>query len=127
MANSQTSINDQQESQPFETDFENLLLAHRLISEIRKNPSQISLTVTGNGLMELIRAIRTVLLKEVEQEKANSSYQDELITKKEVMDNLHISQTTLWLWEKKKYLVPVKIGRRVFYKRRDIEKLKEGK
>lgn len=82
MANSQTSINDQQESQPFETDFENLLLAHRLISEIRKNPSQISLTVTGNGLMELIRAIRTVLLKEVEQEKANSSYQDELITKK---------------------------------------------
>ena len=127
MANSQTSINDQQESQPFETDFENLLLAHRLISEIRKNPSQISLTVTGNGLMELIRAIRTVLLKEVEQEKANSSYQDELITKKEVMDNLHISPTTLWLWEKKKYLVPVTIGRRVFYKRRDIEKLKEGK
>lgn len=127
MANSQTSINDQQESQPFETDFENLLLAHRLISEIRKNPSQISLTVTGNGLMELIRAIRTVLLKEVEQEKANSSYQDELITKKEVMDNLHISPATLWLWEKKKYLVPVKIGRRVFYKRRDIEKLKEGK
>lgn len=127
MANSQTSINDQQESQPFETDFENLLLAHRLISEIRKNPSQISLTVTGNGLMELIRAIRTVLLKEVEQEKTNSSYQDELITKKEVMDNLHISPTTLGLWEKKKYLVPVKIGRRVFYKRRDIEKLKEGK
>lgn len=127
MANSQTSINDQQESQPFETDIENLLLAHRLISEIRKNPSQISLTVTGNGLMELIRAIRTVLLKEVEQEKANSSYQDELITKKEVMDNLHISPTTLWLWEKKKYLVPVKTGRRVFYKRRDIEKLKEGK
>lgn len=127
MANSQTSINDQQESQPFETDIENLLLAHRLISEIRKNPSHISLTVTGNGLMELIRAIRTVLLKEVEQEKANSSYQDELITKKEVMDNLHISPTTLWLWEKKKYLVPVKIGRRVFYKRRDIEKLKEGK
>ena len=127
MANSQTSINDQQESQPFETDIENLLLAHRLISEIRKNPSQISLTVTGNGLMELIRAIRTVLLKEVEQEKANSSYQDELITKKEVMDNLHISPTILSLWEKKKYLVPVKIGRRVFYKRRDIEKLKEGK
>ena len=77
--------------------------------------------------MELIKAIRIVLLEEAEIEKANSSKQDELITKKEVMENLNVSPTTLWLWEKRKYLVPVKIGRRVFYKHQDINKLMEGK
>ena len=60
--------------------------------------------------------------------KANQQDSDiELITKQDVIDKLHVSSTTLWIWEKRKNLVPVKIGRRIFYKRRDVNNLMGGK
>ena len=111
-----------------ETNFENELLMSQLISEIRKNPDHISLTMTGTGLMELIKAVQQVIYEEINEEKANQQDSDiELITKQDVIDKLHVSSTTLWIWEKRKYLVPVKIGRRIFYKRRDVNNLMGGK
>lgn len=111
-----------------ETNFENELLMSQLISEIRKNPDHISLTMTGTGLMELIKAVHQVIYEEINEEKANQQDSDiELITKQDVIDKLHVSSTTLWIWEKRKYLVPVKIGRRIFYKRRDVNNLMGGK
>ena len=110
------------------TNFENKLLLSQLITEIRKNPDHISLTMTGTGLMELIKAIQQVIYEEITEEKANQQDSDiELITKQDVIDKLHVSSTTLWIWEKRKYLVPVKIGRRIFYKRRDVNNLMDGK
>ena len=109
-------------------DFEKKLLMSQLISEIRKNPDHISITMTGTGLMELIKAIQQVIYEEITEEKANQHDSDiELITKQDVIDKLHVSSTTLWIWEKRKYLVPVKIGRRIFYKRRDVNNLMDGK
>ena len=109
-------------------DFENKLLMSQLISEIRKNPDHISITMTGSGLMELARAIQQVLHEEIEAEKNKASDSElGLMTRQEVQDKLNICPTTLWHWEKAKYLVPVKLGRRVFYKRQDIEKLICGK
>ncbi|MBQ5561108.1 MAG: helix-turn-helix domain-containing protein [Lachnospiraceae bacterium] len=111
-----------------ETNFENELLMSQLISEIRKNPDHISLTITGTGLVELIKAVQQVIYEEINEEKANQQDSDiELITKQDVIDKLHVSSTTLWIWEKRKYLVPVKIGRRIFYKRRDVNNLMGGK
>ncbi len=111
-----------------ETNIENELLMSQLISEIRKNPDHISLTITGTGLVELIKAVQQVIYEEINEEKANQQDSDiELITKQDVIDKLHVSSTTLWIWEKRKYLVPVKIGRRIFYKRRDVNNLMGGK
>ncbi len=111
-----------------ETNNENELLMSQLISEIRKNPDHISLTITGTGLVELIKAVQQVIYEEINEEKANQQDSDiELITKQDVIDKLHVSSTTLWIWEKRKYLVPVKIGRRIFYKRRDVNNLMGGK
>lgn len=111
-----------------EINIENELLMSQLISEIRKNPDHISLTMTGTGLMELIKAVQQVIYEEINEEKANQQDSDiELITKQDVIDKLHVSSTTLWIWEKRKYLVPVKIGRRIFYKRRDVNNLMGGK
>ena len=109
-------------------DFENKLLMSQLISEIRKNPDHISITVTGTGLMELTKAIQQVLHEEIEAEKKKTSDSElGLMTRQEVQDKLNISPTTLWHWEKAKYLVPIKLGRRVYYKRQDIENLIYGK
>lgn len=123
-----TSFKGMSKDPILETNFENELLMSQLISEIRKNPDHISLTMTGTGLMELIKAVQQVIYEEINEEKANQQDSDiELITKQDVIDKLHVSSTTLWIWEKRKYLVPVKIGRRIFYKRRDVNNLMGGK
>ena len=123
-----TSFKGMSKDPILETNFENELLMSQLISEIRKNPDHISLTMTGTGLVELIKAVQQVIYEEINEEKANQQDSDiELITKQDVIDKLHVSSTTLWIWEKRKYLVPVKIGRRIFYKRRDVNNLMGGK
>lgn len=123
-----TSFKGMSKDPILETNFENEFLMSQLISEIRKNPDHISLTMTGTGLMELIKAVQQVIYEEINEEKANQQDSDiELITKQDVIDKLHVSSTTLWIWEKRKYLVPVKIGRRIFYKRRDVNNLMGGK
>ena len=47
----------------------------------------------------------------------------EYIPKKEAIDLLGVCNATLWHWARSGYLVPVKLGRRVFYRRTDIQRL----
>ena len=127
MITNQTNLKELSEEAIFDTNLENILLANQLVSEIHKNPNHIILTLTETGVNAIIKAIRLALLEEMRVKESDSSDQESLITKKEVMEKLNISSTTLWIWEKRKYLVPVKIGRRIFYKRQDIEDLTNGK
>ena len=116
----QTCFNGTSKEPILETNFENMLLASQLVSEIHKKPDQISLTLTGAGLIELVKTIRLMLLEEIESLPPKESNSEVgVMTKQEVIEKLNVSSTTLWLWEKKKYLISVKIGRRIFYRRRD--------
>lgn len=47
--------------------------------------------------------------------------QEKLLPKAEVLQKFNICNATLWHWEKKKYIVPVKIGRKVYYRQADVE------
>jgi len=49
--------------------------------------------------------------------------EDEYLTRKEVMRLLKISESTSFRWQKKGILKPIKIGKKVLFKRADIEKL----
>lgn len=46
--------------------------------------------------------------------------ENEFMTRKQVEEMLHVNRTTLWRWEKDKYLCPVRIGRRVLYRRESV-------
>lgn len=50
-----------------------------------------------------------------------------LVPKDEAQEVLHTSDVTLWRWEKKGYLIPVRIGGKIFYKTEDIDALQENK
>lgn len=52
-----------------------------------------------------------------------SASHESLLTKKEVLDKFSVCPTTLWNWERKSYLVPVKIGRKISYRQADIERI----
>lgn len=52
--------------------------------------------------------------------------EDELLTRKKVMEYLHIKSTTLWQWTKMGILTPIKIKRKCFYRKSDILALQSG-
>lgn len=52
--------------------------------------------------------------------------EDKLFTKQETMGLLGVSNPTLWRWEKAGYLIPIRIGGKIYYSQTQIEKLKEA-
>ena len=51
----------------------------------------------------------------------------EYIPKKEAINLLGVCDATLWHWARSGYLVPVKLSRRVFYRRTDIQRIMQGR
>ena len=63
------------------------------------------------------------------QEKGQSQSSkpdEELLTRKGVMDYLGVKDTTLWQWAKLGILTPIKIKRKCFYRKSDILALQSG-
>lgn len=54
---------------------------------------------------------------------ATSNDNDGLLSADEVAEKFGVTRVTLWRWEKAGYLVPVKIGRKGFYKQSDVRNL----
>ena len=84
----------------FDQSEESELFAKQLVSAISKGNDRISLTLTEKGVIAFARELSNRILS--------------------------VSSTTLWLWEQKQYLIPVKIGRKIFYRAMDIQKLRGG-
>ena len=112
----------------FEPSEESELFAKRLVSAISKGNDRISLTLTGKEVIACALELSNRLLAErAEQHVSNNNDDDKtLLSKQRVMEILSVSSTTLWLWEQKQYLIPVKIGRKIFYRAMDIQKLRGG-
>ena len=113
--------------QTLDMDFERKLLASQLVSEVRRTPDHLSLTLTGDGVLAFVEALQTFAIENSSSTPENGhlfpKMNDDLIAKKDVMEGLGVTHTTLWKWEKNGYLIPVKVGKRVYYKREDLEKL----
>ena len=108
----------------FDPNEESEMFAKRLVSAISKGNNHISLTLTEKGAIAFARELSECILAEKAAQTTDKQEDDSaLLTKQEVMDRLDVSCTTLWLWEKKNYLMPVKIGRKVFYRTGDINRL----
>lgn len=107
---------------------ETKLLASQLVSEVRKSPGHYSFTLTDLGVIEFAKAMQMAAFEEYSTKQGKEANpfpnsDDSYISKKEAMLGFGVSHTTLWKWQKIGYLVPVKVGKRVYYKRTDIEKL----
>lgn len=92
-----------------------------------------SLLLTDEGKELLKSVIREVVQEimekttEVDSQKENFStcvkpIEDEFLTRKEVSQKLKVSLVTLNNWQKNKILIPLKIGKRILYNAKDVEK-----
>ena len=111
-----------------DANFEQQLLASQLVSEVHRTPGHVSFTFTDAGVLAFAKAMQMAVVEE--RSAMQSSYQnlfpendEAMISKKDAMIGFNVSHTTLWKWQRSGYLVPVKVGKRVYYKRSDIEQL----
>lgn len=83
------------------------------------------IAVRADDLMEantrLIDQVRADLEKELAERNTAT-----LMTRETVLEQLNVSPTTLWRWEKRGYLVPVEVGGQRRYKSTDIKRIMEG-
>lgn len=96
------------------------------IAEIMSQKENVLLVVSLDDLKELF----STLLDEREAERqaeSESQHNDELVSADETAVILGVKRNSLWRWAKSGYLVPVKIGRTCYYKRGDIDKLKQSR
>jgi hypothetical protein len=129
--------NQKNESSPqtLDLDFERKLLASKLVSEVHRSPNHVSVTLTGNGVLAFIKALQTFAIEEGANLQPNQNFDEglfpdqnkDLISKKNIITGLGVSHTTLWKWEQSGYLIPVRVGKKVYYRRSDIEKLTQQK
>lgn len=82
----------------------------------------VSVTVSAADLRQVLgsmmEAERRRMTREVAAEREKAT-----MARAEVMEILGVSETTLVRWDNNGYLKPVKVGRRVLYRRGDIDAL----
>ncbi len=86
----------------------------------------VQVVCTIDDLRQLFTEWRDEQRENERQEREQQSKKDEYMTTKEVCKLLSVTKPTLWRWAQIKYLVPVKVGRKNFYKASDIEVLRKG-
>lgn len=104
--------------QLWDSSFEKDLLENRLVSQILKAGDHVTLSFNAKGVAALFRGIKNII--DENKLNANMNHMNNLIPKKEVMIRLDITPSTLLNWKREGILVPIKIGRKVFYRSEDV-------
>lgn len=90
------------------------------IADIIKSGINVTLAISANDLREWHKEVIEDTKRQLEElivsEKAES-----YLSAKQVCDMLSINLSTLWRWEKKGHLVPIKIGGQRAFKLSEIK------
>lgn len=92
------------------------------LQEIIKIAPNTQFVVTGAELKEFGLSLMNEQAKSTETET-----KERLMTQEEVAKHFGVTRNTLWRWEKQNYLVPLHVGRKVYYKSFDVERLTDKK
>lgn len=95
----------------------------KLAEMIKENPRAL-IMIDAEDLMEFVQEVYEQAKEEGEQ-KMKDAMEEKMISRADVKEMLGVSDATLWRWEKVGYLVPCRVGSKVFFKQGDLEKMKE--
>lgn len=94
------------------------------IHDIIKSGANVTIAVSANDLLEfgqtLIEQTRQELVRELAEGKNEVYYSVD-----QVVAILNVSKMTLWRWEQKDYLIPIRVGGLSRYRKSDIDKILE--
>ena len=83
---------------------------------------RVVLFIPKTELMDAFRSVVDELLSKKEEQK-----KDVLLSRKAVSERLKVDYTTLWRWDKEKFLEATRIGKACFYKEQDVIAIEEGR
>lgn len=81
--------------------------------------------LTRQELDDLISQAVQAAIAELESRRGQEQ-EARLLSREAVSERLHVGYSTLWRWEKEGYLKPVRLGRRVYYRAGDVQRLERG-
>lgn len=93
------------------------------IASLIESEANVQIVVTLSDLKEFALAVDSEVMEAKEAEKKEERY----LTPDDVADMVGVSKNTLWRWEKEKYLIPFKVGRKSRYKLSDVKSILEGR
>lgn len=93
------------------------------INSLLSADANISVVVSIADLKEFALNVVAEAMAAKEAEKKEEKY----LTPDDVADMVGVSKNTLWRWEKEKYLIPIKVGRKSRYKLSDVKSILEGR
>ena len=93
------------------------------IASLIESEANVQIVVTLSDLKEFALAVASEVIADKEAEKKEERY----LTPDVVADMVGVSKNTLWRWEKEKYLIPFKVGRKSRYKLSDVKSILEGR
>ncbi len=89
---------------------------------IKSGAKNVTIAVGTDDLMVFAKTIAEQTRQGVVRELAEA--RDEVYYSTDrVMEMLDVSKQTLWRWEKRDYLIPIKVGTLSRYRKSDIDKL----
>lgn len=83
----------------------------------------VKFEVSGEDLCHFADRIIAKTIEMRDAEMAAHPEDEELVSVEKAQELLHVCATTLWSWNTKGYLVPIKVGRKRYYKMTDIRAL----
>jgi len=93
------------------------------IIQLIESGNNVTLAISASDLREF----GLCLIAEAERQKAYNEKDDPLLSAEETARIFGVSSNSLWRWGKSGYLQGVKVGRKVFYRQSEIDKLLKGK
>ena len=77
--------------------------------------------LTSDQFEFLAEKITMKVVSILKDERQDKRREEELLTINEVVEKYNVSRSTLQRWEKLEYLLPVRLGKKVFYWTEDIK------
>ena len=96
------------------------------INEMLTSGASVTISVTPADLKEFALSIVDEVSKAADAAR-EAEASEKYLTTKDVASLYGVTINTLWRWKRDRYLVPVKVGHRTYYKRSEVYALLNGK
>lgn len=99
---------------------------HILLIELAKSCPDLTISIKCSDLLDAFRCI--IEENKIKSDKISKEESVEIyLNEEEVKKILEVSHATLYRWHKSGYLVPINIGRKIRYKKSEVEEIRNNK
>lgn len=95
-------------------------------SIIENGSASVTIQITARDLKDFANHLFETAVRKARSEQASADG-EEYLSKAEVMELFGVCDTTLWHWNNSHYLKPVKAGRKILYRKRDVMRILSAK